>query len=59
MYTVSASNHKHFEVYLVQNKVESELSTYKSASLVRLEKLEGIGPWKEFPWNLLKEYSHN
>jgi hypothetical protein len=30
--------------------------THKLVNLTRLEKLLGMGPWKEFPWSLLKTY---
>jgi hypothetical protein len=30
------------------------LETYRLVNLARFEKLDGIGPWKEFPWNRLK-----
>jgi hypothetical protein len=29
-------------------------NTYKLVNLVRLEKLDGIGPSKEFPWSTLQ-----
>lgn len=32
--------------------------TYREFSEVNWEKFDGIGPWKEFPWNLLQNHLH-